>query len=420
MTHPLQAALALKAQKVIPDLAADKLMMLLSSSCNCMTKSPEIEHHHERCPYRLVTEVIELISAGAPSTAEVISEPVDPSTDPVLQLLAGCKATNPLVGYPPSTFIDMMLSLLDSSDYDYLDNSSDEFKALHEHYGDRLMIRTVVNISHDSDEECALDVLMVDGVPSMLGKRVGDHNSYRDGIEVLNGPKAAAILRVMMSVSGRDKVKQTEETKPVALTLEMLFKNMQYISRIGESMFCLNSAKWSFGFCNLTQEYDAYCFDDQGVIRQIDSIGDWVTKAPSWEDKESKVNVMLRATDVGAEPVAFVAKANDVFFGYKHLDHQKDLEAIHQDLHRESFWMIKKERDNINFYQHIKGEFDCNTKCLFIQDQNLVDKMFDILLADKPSDIDPGDYEIMGVLDLQKLIEDPRFSFLKDVRHEIY
>jgi hypothetical protein len=39
----------------------DKLAQIVSGGCTCGTKTPELEHHVERCHYRLASEVLILL-----------------------------------------------------------------------------------------------------------------------------------------------------------------------------------------------------------------------------------------------------------------------------------------------------------------------------------------------------------------------
>lgn len=143
-----------------------------------------------------------------------------------------------------------------------------------------LVIHTLFDIPHDSDESCSATILTSDGKPVLLFKKIGDRSNYSDGLEILDAEFTRQLIHLVADYHLQETL-QRVKSEPLA-TVESIVGGSQYIIPAVGDVFIVDSPKWALGFPSLFKEHSAWLVDDDGALHRVGEFKRWLSDKPSW------------------------------------------------------------------------------------------------------------------------------------------
>jgi hypothetical protein len=169
------------------------------------------------------------------------------------------------------------------------------------HHGERLTYQCLFDVPHDSDEECSIEAVALDGVALFIHHRVGDRSDYTDGIRVLNGPACAEILRKMAEAQLTEEFENLaiEQANDAPLTLESLLAKNQYLTYVSNGVFSIKSPRWCAHFRSVVSNYFVWHLTAPGLPVRVQSFVSWSSPNNRSLCTETARNTAVLTTDAG-------------------------------------------------------------------------------------------------------------------------
>lgn len=252
------------------------------------------------------------------------------------------------------TFTAMLEALCATLFSDYNSVTDVEVAHLEKHLGADTVMKSIYDISHGSDEQCSVDVLVYRGRPVLLHKKVGDHCDYNDGLSVLDADFVRALMRSLMELRITEKLDAMTATAD--LTEDTLLDNNQYVLNLGEGLFALSSPKWVLGLQHVFKEHKAFAPTSDGRLVPIESFKQWTNDAPSYSGREASEAVVVTAEG------ELQLNARDIVFSLCPSPSEEALAECGQSIARDAFWVVssvngrtERTREAAQIMQHIAG-----------------------------------------------------------------
>jgi hypothetical protein len=204
-----------------------------------------------------------------------------------------------------------LMSMIDALQRNYLDGFGDSDNELISQIALRAGpdavwgIHTIFNIDHDSDESCSAQMLVIDGSPALLMKRIGDRSDYSDGLSILNVELAKKLIHTINDYYVELKLKQMDGriSQDLIVSAEDVMSSCQYITPVKGDVFVVNSPKWVMGFQHLFKSHSAWVVDDSGVLNRVIQFKRFTNDLPSWADRSQNIDPNEAIVLIGSKEV---------------------------------------------------------------------------------------------------------------------
>lgn len=193
-------------------------------------------------------------------------------------------------GYPLNqwwTFTSMLEYLQERylSAYESIDDSLQSieiFEELFQMPGSDIKMQTIVDIFHDSDESCSIDVLSIKDKPTLMLHRVGDKSDYSDGLRILEPESARILLKGLLAMKAKNALAELEADHYKPSSIGDVLHAAGYLHVIGDEFFALASPKNAVGIRSAFDQHSAWHVENDGSVSHIQNFGSWVNGKQPW------------------------------------------------------------------------------------------------------------------------------------------